>query len=99
MAHECSNYFRSASSHLDYCGESRANTDDIPEFWGMIVCMSPKIGADSALLIRLSYDDSADRTVRAAGSCFHSFFVHGCYRGIFITLQGCMFRLWIFSSY
>ena len=43
-------------------------------FGGMIVRVSPRIGADSALLIRLSYDDFADRTVLAAGSCFHSFF-------------------------
>ena len=42
--------FRSASSHLDDYGESRANASAIPAFRGMIVIMSSRLGADSALL-------------------------------------------------
>ena len=49
MAHSYSNDFCSASSHMDNCGESRANSGDIPDFWGMIVSMRHRIGADSAL--------------------------------------------------
>ena len=41
--------FRSASSHMDNCGESRVHTGDIRDFRGIVI-MSPKIGADSALL-------------------------------------------------
>jgi len=33
MAHYNSNNFRSASSHMDNCGKSRANTCVIPDFW------------------------------------------------------------------
>ena len=39
----------SASSHMDNCGESGANTGDIPDFWGMIIRMSQRFGAASAL--------------------------------------------------
>ena len=45
-----SNDFCSASSHMDNCGESRANAGDIPDSRGLIVIMSSRIGADSALL-------------------------------------------------
>ena len=49
MAHLYGNVSRSVSSHLVNCGGSRANSGDIPDFWGMIVIMSHRLGADSAL--------------------------------------------------
>ena len=50
MAPQNSNDLRSASSHMDNCGKSRANTCDTPDFWGMIVIMSHRIGGvDTAL--------------------------------------------------
>ena len=49
MAHWYSIDFCSASSHMDNCGESRANSDAIPDFWGRLVCISHSLDADSAL--------------------------------------------------
>ena len=36
---------------MDNCGESRANTGNMPDFWGIFVIMRHRIGAGSALLL------------------------------------------------